>query len=260
MEILPLGTNGYFPSHGRQTMSILLFVDDRAVMLDAGSGVGRLVDPDLAAKLERFDSLDIILSHYHLDHIIGLSYLPAVCAKTKICLHAPGPPLVDVSASGALHAFLCPPYFPRSLGDFPVPLEVLEYSEVVAKIGSVDVRFRRQQHPGGSVGMRFGDTLAYITDTVADPATADFVRGVDVLMHEVWLSNEAEAVAHGHSWARGVARIAEQAGVRCLIPIHHHPQHSNDELKSMVDAMSRWCSVEVLLAREGETIDLNYRE
>lgn len=260
MKITPLGTNGYFPSHGRQTMSFLLAMENRVILLDAGSGVGRLIAEEQAAKLAGVDSIDVILSHYHLDHIVGLSYLPAVCAKASLRLHAPGPPLVDAPAIDTLNAFLRPPYFPRTLDDFPVPLKVLEYSQQSLKIGSIEVDFRRQVHPGGSVGMRFGDALAYITDTVVDPATVDFVRGVDLLLHEVWLPDEADATAHGHSWARGVARIAAEAEVGCLVPIHHHPQHSTYELQRMADSMSRWCSVEVLLAKEGDTIDRTHAE
>jgi ribonuclease BN (tRNA processing enzyme) len=257
MKIIPLGTNGYFSSYGRQTMSFLLLAQDRAILLDAGSGVGRLVRPDLAAELSDFATVDILLSHYHLDHIIGLSYLPAVCAHADLRLHAPGPPLVDVTASGALNGFLRPPYFSRELGSFPVPVEVLEYTQESLDIGSLNVRFRRQNHPGGSVGMRFGDDVAYITDTVVDTATADFVRGVDVLLHEVWLADEAESAAHGHAGARGVASIAESAGVRCLAPIHHHPQHRDEDLQVLVDELSACCSVEILLLREGEALDLN---
>ncbi|MGD2114802.1 MAG: MBL fold metallo-hydrolase, partial [Acidobacteriota bacterium] len=76
MRLIPLGTNGYIPTHGRQTMCFLVRFEDRALLLDAGTGVARLLEPRVRELLEGVEQLDVILSHFHLDHVIGLSYLP----------------------------------------------------------------------------------------------------------------------------------------------------------------------------------------
>ena len=67
MRLLPLGTTGYHPNDLRQTACYLL--PNSGTVFDAGSGVFRL------AKHVETDELDIFLSHTHLDHVAGLTYL-----------------------------------------------------------------------------------------------------------------------------------------------------------------------------------------
>ena len=40
------------------------------------------------------------------------------------------------------------------------------------------------------MGLRIGDALAYITDTPADAETIDFARGVSLLIHELWVTDQ----------------------------------------------------------------------
>src|ERR1044072_2904577 len=52
LRLVPLGTNWYIPSHGRQTMCFLLLDGDgAALLLDAGTGLARLLAPEIAALL-----------------------------------------------------------------------------------------------------------------------------------------------------------------------------------------------------------------
>src|SRR5689334_13759597 len=67
MRILLLGTTGYHPNNRRHTACFML--PEIGVVLDAGTGMFRVRD-HLQTK-----TLDIFLSHVHLDHAIGLTYL-----------------------------------------------------------------------------------------------------------------------------------------------------------------------------------------
>ena len=79
--LIILGGGGWFPAHGRQTACALLRDGDSAIMIDAGTGVGRLVErPELLDGIER---LDILLTHFHLDHVAGLAYLPGAAAVPR---------------------------------------------------------------------------------------------------------------------------------------------------------------------------------
>ncbi len=256
IELIPLGTNGFFPSYGRQTMSFLLLLDDRrAVLLDAGTGVARLAETAIATRLANFESLDIVLGHYHLDHVVGLTYLSTVWGRPAR-IHAPAPPLVDVEPAIALGRLVGPPLFPIALDRFPVPIEVRAYSGSFELAGRT-VGVRRQNHPGGSVALRIDDALAYVTDTVADPESATFAHGVDLLLHEVWASDE-EARAKpflvaGHAAVGPVLEIAERASVSRLMPVHHHPSRTPDELAAFLAEVCRRSPVEVIIAEEGRS-------
>ena len=108
--------------------------------------------------------------------------------------------------------------------------------------------------------MRLGDALAYTTDTVIDPATAEFVRGVDLLLHEVWLSDEEAAREPagrtGHSAAGDVADLARAAGVGRLGLVHHHPLRDDAGIEAMRQAMEERCGRPVLRLEEGVEVDL----
>lgn len=259
MEWIPLGTNGFFPSFGRETMAFLLLADEQALLLDAGTGVGRLTEPALADRLAGCRRLDVLLTHYHLDHVVGLACLPALW-RGPLRVHAPDPPLVDAPARESLDRLVAPPFFPRRFGDVEPPIEVLPYSRTRLEVGAFALRLRRQRHAGGSVGVRVGSVLAYATDTEVDESTAELARGVHTLLHEVWWS-DAEAAEPGfnpggHSWSAGVANLASRAGVGRLVPVHHHPRRSPAELEGLTRELAATARCEVLQVVEGQ----QYRE
>lgn len=261
MRLVPLGTNGYIPSHGRQSMAFLVLLDEAAILLDAGTGVARLLEPEIEALLEGYDALDLVLTHYHLDHVVGVSFLPGVWPTRPVRIHAPGPPLVETDPAEALCRLIHPPLFPIPLPEYPMAVELERLTGERAQVGGLEVRLRPQEHPGGSVGVRLGDALAYVTDTVADDATADFAAGVDLLLHEVWLGPGGEAGTTGHSAADDVARIASRAGVPRLMPVHHHPRCSRSDLERLATELSRLApGVEVVLPEEGRVYEVGSQE
>ncbi|HSG84893.1 MAG TPA: MBL fold metallo-hydrolase, partial [Candidatus Limnocylindrales bacterium] len=242
LRLVPLGTGGYFPSAGRQTMAFLLVWPGGALLLDAGTGVARLAEPGIGRLLEGVGRLDVLLTHYHLDHVAGLSYLPGILRETELRIFAPTPPLTT-HGSEALDRLISPPLFPVGFHRWPMPVEVVPYAGSDLRIGPLEVRVRAQKHPGGSVGVRIGDALAYITDTILDLSTIPFVHGVRNLLHEVWLDDDEaareDAGRAGHSAAGPVAELATTAQVGRLLPIHHHPRRTAEALEALVSSMRR---------------------
>jgi len=255
MRLVPLGTNGYIPTHGRQTMCFLVRAGDLAILLDAGSGVARLLEPEIRALLDGVEVLDLVLSHYHLDHVIGVSYLPGVWPDKPVRIWAPAVPLVEADPAEALCRLVHPPLFPVSLPELPMRVEVERIVGESFVLDGLEVRVRPQEHPGGSIGIRLGDALTYVTDTVPDTATAELAAGTDLLLHEVWKGGDGQA-AHGHSTAEKVARLAERSGVRRLMPIHHNPQHTARDLEELAAELARGTSAEVLLPEEGKVYEV----
>jgi len=256
MRLIPLGTNGFLPSFGRQTMSFLILTKRNAILLDAGTGLGRLLEPHIQKALLPYQSLDIILSHYHLDHTVGLSYLPGVWSKGKIRIYAPGYPLVEAQPEEALNKLLHPPLFSLPLKEFPIAVEIVPVIESRIEVQGMSIHLRSQKHPGGSVGIRIEDYLAYITDTAVDKAAESFISGVDLLIHEVWLSDAEldrnKEELSGHSFASGVVELASICSVKRLMPVHHHPNRTNEGLIQLAMEMER-NNLEITVPKEGET-------
>ncbi len=67
MKLVLLGTTGYHPNDERQTACYML--PELGIVLDAGTGMYR------ARDLLATPTLDIFLTHAHLDHIVGLTFL-----------------------------------------------------------------------------------------------------------------------------------------------------------------------------------------
>lgn len=237
-------------------MSFLLERDGALLLLDAGSGVARLAEPGPAGWLASAERLDVVLTHYHLDHVIGLSYLPGVARHLPVTIHAPAPPLTEAGPE-ALERLISPPLFPHVIAEWPMPTNVVGYAEGPLRIGPFTLRLRAQRHPGGSVGLRVDDALAYVTDTVVDPGSEELARGVDLLLHEVWRT-DAEAAREdpalsGHAAAGPVAALARRAGVRRLAPVHHPPHRDAAAAGELLTAMAA-VGVEVVLLEEGVAI------
>lgn len=71
MRVVFLGTNGWYSTATGNTNCTLIDTGERYIVLDAGDGIRRLIEhaPDCSKPL------DIFVSHFHLDHIIGLHQL-----------------------------------------------------------------------------------------------------------------------------------------------------------------------------------------
>jgi ribonuclease BN (tRNA processing enzyme) len=252
--LTPLGTNGFIPTHGRQTMSYLVRRGGRALLLDAGTGLARLLGQPLASVMAGLDRIDLLLTHYHLDHTVGLSYLTAVAPRTKVRIWAPAPPLVDGTPAEALGRLIAPPLFPIRLEEFPAGVELVPYAGEELEVAGLRLRLRRQRHAGGSVGVVLDGRLGYLTDCEVDEGSAAFARGLAMLLHEVWVTDEEAAAGvqrRGHSTVAEVARLADQCGVGTLVPIHHHPTRDPESLRALVASLAAQTRALVVEPEEG---------
>ncbi|WP_246109780.1 MBL fold metallo-hydrolase [Roseimaritima multifibrata] len=222
MELHCLGTAGYHPNETRHTSSY--FIPEAGLLLDAGTGLFRL------PPLIQTDRLDILLSHTHLDHVVGLTFLLGI-------LHQHPVQTVRVWARqekiDAIQNHLLDPSL------FPVPLDVewmaLE-EHTPDLLGGGKLTWFSLEHPGGSTGFRIdwpGHSLAYVTDTIADPI-ADYVgkiRGVNLLLHECNFRDTQRQWAEltGHSWTSRVAAVASMAAVKQLVFVHLNPLETDGD-------------------------------
>ena len=241
-------------------MSFLLLLDGHAVVLDAGTGIVRLLEPSVREALRPYRHLTIFLSHYHQDHVIGLAYLPGVWPTGTVTIYAPGAPLVDADAHATLSRLIGPPFFPLALHEFPATTDIVATTGAPVRIGSCEVTFRRQRHPGGLAGIRVGDVLAYVTDTSVQDETVDFVAGTRLLLHEVWSAgnnpSDASTLRAGHSSLSGVAAIVSRARVAAVMPIHFHPERSGTEVRHLTESLERLSGVPAILPQEGCAYDI----
>jgi ribonuclease Z len=221
MKIILLGTAGYHPNDRRHTAAVLL--PECGVLLDAGTGMYR------AARFLRTRQLDIFLTHAHVDHVIGLTYLFDLLREhplDRVRVHA----LPEHLAAIDEHLFALP-LFPKKPPYESCPLEA-----AVTLPGNGRLTWFPLAHQGGSIGLRLdwpGRSMAYVTDTTAAP-DADYIEriaGVDLLLHECYYGDEHARWARetGHSSTSLVADVARRAGVRRLVVLHINPARLEDD-------------------------------
>jgi len=221
MKLILLGTTGYHPNDRRQTACFAL--PQIGVVLDAGTGMYRL-RPLLATK-----SLDIFLTHAHLDHIIGLTFLFDVLYEKQV-------DVVRVHGEAAKLDAIERHLFSELIFPARPPMELHPLDGPVAIGGDGRVGYFPLEHPGGTVGYRIDwpdRSLAYVTDTTAHPQAdyIDKIRGVDLLLHECYFPDAHRALAEktGHSFTTAVAELARDADVGRLVLVHINPLATADD-------------------------------
>lgn len=189
-------------------------------MIDAGTGVSRLIEhPEY---LDGVEKLDIVLTHFHLDHIAGLAYLPAVSVCEETTVWGPGALLYRTATDALLAQVSHEPFHPVSLDAQDVVVRDLPAEEL--ELAGVRVALRRQDHHSApSLALRFGDELAWITDTAFDPDSASFAEGCHLLAHEAWFTAAHPRSPEIHSSAAEAAQVANGAGIERLLLIHLPP-------------------------------------
>ena len=265
MRVTLLGTAGWMPSRHRETTCFASRADDVLFIFDAGTGLRRLGDVEHAHLLEGVRDIHLFLTHYHLDHVCGLAYLPAVLPGRQVTIHAPTASLSGIDPEAALSGLLRRPYNPHDWAELThLRVEPIGPQSIIA---GRTVSVRPQKHSDVSVAYRVDDALVVATDTVADPGTADFAAGVGLLLHEAWYctADVADVVAGqppgyaAHSEAAEVGRLASDAGVGRLVLIHLDPRRSESSYAVLVAAARGAFSAAELLA-DGAVVDTEERD
>jgi len=245
MRLHLLGTAGYHPNEFRDTPCLML--PECGVVLDAGTGMHRLRD------LVQTRTLDVFLTHAHLDHVVGLTYLTGLLYDRpldRISVHGEAEKLRALDEH-LFSAFLFPVRPPFTWNPLAGPVALPD--------GGV-VRSFPLRHPGGAVGYRIdwpGRSLAYVTDATAGPDASylDEIRGVDLLVHECFFPDgwEQRAALTGHSCLTPVAQVARQARVGQLVLVHINPlAHDPDPFG--IDK-ARKIFPETLLGQDGMVVE-----
>jgi phosphoribosyl 1,2-cyclic phosphodiesterase len=270
MRVTFWGVRGTFPSagaafarYGGDTMCIEVECGDARLILDAGSGM-RALGAKLNAQAGPIHA-HVILSHLHLDHIMGLAHFaPLWREDARIGLYAAEECLTP--NEDAVFSVLRPPLFPLEVGELPasIGLQSFPLGGTFMPAAGVLVRSAPVSHPGACSAtiIEFGGLkLGYITDhepgdAEVDARLAEVVEGAALLIHDATFTG-AEAPSHrgwGHSSWEAALRFKQRAGVKLLALAHHSPDRTDDELDVLGEAAA--ASPNVFFARQGLSLCL----
>lgn len=238
MEGHLLGSGGWLPTTRRETCCALFREGARALLVDAGTGLSRLLErPDL---LQGVEHVDIVLTHFHLDHVVGLSYLPALPLPEPPVVWGPGAQLYGLPTHEILERLLGRPLFAAPLASLVGAVREIPSGSFVAAGFEIATRVQ-PLHADPTLALRLGDAVTYCTDTAFDPENAAFASGSRVLVHEAWLALDTSDDA-GHTAAGDAGRVAEKAGAGHLVLVHLDPLLT-DEAELVRHARARFEAV-----------------
>jgi phosphoribosyl 1,2-cyclic phosphodiesterase len=272
MNVILRGVRGSLPSprpetarYGGNTSCVeVRGAPGTVCVLDAGTGI-RAVD----GKTGDLRRVDVLLSHLHMDHILGLGFFRPLY-QPGLEVHLWGPPSATQSLHARLTRYLSPPLFPVRLRDLPCRLELHDAPRGPFEIPGLSVTADLVCHPGPTLGYRLegeqgGGVLTYISDhepalgtgRVGSPSTwmsgYDLAKGANVLIHDAQYTDEEypSHVGWGHSSISHAMAFAELAAVDRLIPFHHDPDHEDQSLDALYATAGQHRRFEVAPAREG---------
>jgi ribonuclease BN (tRNA processing enzyme) len=225
MDAIVLGSGGWIPTSRRETCCALIRDGSQALVIDAGTGIQRLVEN--RELLDGVESVDIVLTHFHLDHVVGLAFVPALGLPDPPVVWGAGRTLAGVSTEALIRRLLGPPFFSAPLADIASGVREIEPGEL--EIGPFAVATRVQErHAEPTLAVRIGNALTYCTDTAPDPGNVGFAAGSRVLLHEAWYAQTTSDDGN-HSAGGDAGRIAREAEVERLVLIHVNPLHDAEE-------------------------------
>lgn len=174
-KVVFLGTNGWYDSQTGNTICTLIDTGKYIILLDAGNGLQRA---DKHISYER-DGVFLFLSHFHLDHIIGLHLL----SKFRL---TKGLQIIGPNGTKALTDSLVRQPYTMPISDLPYPVHVHDFDQVKNELPFC-VESKPLVHSCLTFGYRFeidGKILTYCTDTGYCKQAVDLAHNADLLIAE----------------------------------------------------------------------------
>ena len=209
MKLHFLGTSGWFDTNLGNTLSVLLDTTKTYIVFDAGGGFYKL---DRYIKENK--PIIVLLSHFHLDHIIGLHALAKFKFNQGIKIFGP---------KGIKKLFNIVINAPYSM-----PINKLKTKVIVNEFSNnlklpVNIEYRKLRHVGDCYGYRVSadnKAIAFCTDTGPCRNLGLLAKGADIFIAESSLPPGKIDNHWPHLNPQQAARIAKQAKVKRLVLTH----------------------------------------
>jgi ribonuclease BN (tRNA processing enzyme) len=199
MKVTFLGTNGWYASDTGNTVSILIETENFYIILDAGDGIYKI----------------ILLSHLHLDHIIGFHSFAKLQFSQKIDI------IGYIGVKKGLNKIIEHPYS-SPFNSLPLNIEFHEVGEGHHNFG-FSFECRLLEHVDPTLGFRFkidNKTIAYCTDTGMCDNLYILSENVDLFITECSYKPGQEEWGWLHLKPEESAEIAKKSNVKELILTH----------------------------------------
>ena len=244
------GCRGSFPTpdkdkmiYGGDTSCVEIKTsDNQSIILDMGSGLKNLGEK-IVNDTTYPNQINIFLSHYHLDHIMGfLMFAPLFDEKYKINIYSRSSK--NKGLKDILETFLQPEIWPMNLEMLNADVVFKELDDNDIIINS-DTKVTNSLHPhpnsAFSISIHTNDKkITYVTDCEhpkdrLNMNVVEFAKNSDILIHDAQYTPE-DLIIHtgwGHSSWKSAIDVAIQSNSKKLVLFHYSPDYSDDDIKDI---------------------------
>ena len=247
MKLYALGCAGWIPGKN-ETSCFLIEEKNELIMLDAGTGASNL--KDYLKVWEKYDSVSIILSHFHLDHLIGLIYLPHFLRGKKLKIYGPGKPAYDKTTEELLSEMFQKAFFPTPIQKLADKVEIYDYSAGNFTIGDVQIQVREQKHTSPSFQICIDEKLVYATDVCFEKDVWNHDLKARVLLHECC---EIDVYDPTHTTLTHLMEGISEEQFENIYLIHHNAEWSEED-RERVEEMVKGTKISVL--QDGSVLEV----
>lgn len=229
MKIYFLGTNGWYDTKTGNTVCTLIDTDRYYLILDAGNGLYKV---DRYIKREK--PVYLFLSHFHLDHIIGLHTLNKLNFKQGLRIYGQ-------KGTRSILSKVVNKTFTAPFKNLPFKVSIHELSEGWHRIPFY-LKCKFLKHVTKCLGYRFeieDKIITYCTDTAYCRNAVDLAKGADVLISECSYKSGKNDEKWPHLNPLSAARIAKEARAKRLALTHFDAdvyQHLSSRKKAEIDS------------------------
>ncbi len=270
MKIHFLGVRGSTPcagpahiKYGGHTSCVMIEVADHHIICDAGSGI---INASKAGVSTPSKTTHLLLSHTHLDHIMGLPFYGPFWHKDHHMHIYAGHLKPWGGIKDYFENLLKEPLFPVPFKVFPCQKTFYDFEQGdTFKLNEVTVETHQLNHPNGATGYRIthnSKSVCYITDhehgeNVNRQALVSFIKDTDLLIYDSTYNDThfTPFIGWGHSTWQEAVRLGTDAGVKTIGIFHHDPMNDDDKMAQIEKEVRRTCSIAMVL-KQDMVIDL----
>jgi len=269
MVVKVYGCRGSLPTarevpskYGSNTSCITIEVGGQTVILDAGSGIAQL---DRLTKIfaPKDKPFDILLSHLHLDHIIGLSVFSIIWKSGDTSLvriytvNRDDRPLKE-----QIFGVFVPPYWPLPMVKFANAECIPVKEDIPFQLGCLTVTPFAAAHPDKTTSFHITNgktTVVYLLDNETPMLSEDgykalvnYCKNADLIIFDAAYSvmDYPDKKGWGHSTIEDGFKLAKDSGCKKMLFTHYGFEYSDQELE-IFECQAKAEGDEFIFARDG---------